>query len=413
MKKAIKILALVIMIAGFIFAGYKLFIQEKPPQGAEIIKAEESGSETSEKKEAPLPVKVIEVAKGKLPLRLRLSATADVWEKTMIRAEVRANVDKIYCSVGDFVKKGALLVKLDDTEAKLEVERAESAKLKALSKFLVQESIEIDIGTESPTEQKEEVARAKQTYLKAVDDFSKGKITKAEFEKISDEYERSLVFSGALREEIRKAQEGLSEAIINLKQKELDLRRTSIKAPFSGIISDLKVSTGEKLSVGNDIIKIVNLGSLYLKGFALESEIPNLKEGTQVRIKLDSYPDQHFYGELQAISPEVDADKKTITVFVKVDNEQRKILPGMHAEIDLEYKVFEDVIKVPREAVIVRQERPLVFRVEGNTALWSYVDVGAKNDEEWQILSGISEGDIVVVEGQLTLAHQSRVRIIQ
>lgn len=413
MKKAIKILALVIMIAGFIFAGYKLFVQEKPPQGAEIIKAEESGSETSEKKEAPLPVKVIEVAKGKLPLRLRLSATADVWEKTMIRAEVRANVDKIHCSVGDFVKKGALLVKLDDTEAKLEVERAESAKLKALSKFLVQESIEIDIGTEIPPDQKEEVARAKQSYLKAVDDFSKGKITKAEFEKISDEYERSLVFSGALRVEIRKAQEGLSEAIINLKQKELDLKRTSIRAPFSGIISDLKVSTGEKLSVGNDIIKIVNLGSLYLKGFALESEIANLKEGTQVRIKLDSYPDQHFYGELQAISPEVDADKKTITVFVKVDNEQRKILPGMHAEIDLEYKVFEDVIKVPREAVIIRQERPLVFRVEGNTALWSYVDVGAKNDEEWQIVSGLNEGDIVVVEGQLTLAHQSRVRIIQ
>ena len=413
MNKAIKILSLAILIGGFIFAGYKLFFQGEKQEGPEVVKAETSNSQAAKKKEAPLPVKVIEVEKGQLPLRLRLAATADVWEKTMIRSDVRSKVEKIYCSVGDLVKEGELLVKLDDTEIKLEVDRARTAKLKALSNFLVKESMEIETGEEVTAEQKAELAKAKERYLKAVDDFAKGKISEAEFDRIDEEYETSQVFSGVLREQIRKAQEGLSEAIILLKQKELDLKRTSIRAPFKGIIADLKASTGEKINVGDEILKIVNLDSLYLKGYALESEISNLKIGTRVRVKLDSYSDQYFYGELQAISPEVDPTTKTITVFIKIDNHQNKILPGMHAEIDVEYKVFENVIKVPRDAVIVRQERPLVFRVDENTALWTYVEVGPKNDEEWQIISGLKEGDLVVVEGQLTLAHQSKVRIIQ
>jgi multidrug efflux pump subunit AcrA (membrane-fusion protein) len=105
-------------------------------------------------------------------------------------------------------------------------------------------------------------------------------------------------------------------------------------------------------------------------------------------------------------------------VYVKVDNKDRLFLPGMHAEIDLEYQVFENVIKVPRDAVIFRQERYLVFVVRDvkrniGTANWEYVTIGHQNDEEIEILSGVKEGDLVLVEGHKTLAHQSRVKVIK
>jgi len=88
----------------------------------------------------------------------------------------------------------------------------------------------------------------------------------------------------------------------------------------------------------------------------------------------------------------------------------------MHAEIAVEYKIFENVIKVPRKALLTRQDRYLVFTIKdiqgrSGTANWVYVEMGSQNDEEFEIKSGIQEGDLVVVEGHLTLAHQSKVKI--
>ena len=412
MNKVVKIISILIIVGAIGFAGYKLLTEEDKGDGAEIVKAETDEGESS-RKEAPLPVKVINVEKGKLPLRLRVSATADVWEKAVLKSEVRGNIQKIHASVGDFVRKGQLLLKMDDRELKLELEKAKTAKLKALSDFLVKEDTNMTISQELSPEKKRELEAIKEKYLKSLDLYSKGKLKEAEFETISDEYEKSMVFSGELREEIRKAQEGLSNATLTVKQKDLDIKRTFIRAPFDGIIADISVSAGEKINQGQDLLKIVNLDSLYLRGYALESEIRHLSVGTQVRVRFDSFPDKFFFGTLKAISPEIDPDKKTITIFIDIDNKKRQILPGMHAEIDIEYKVFEDVVKVPIKAVVSRQERTLVFKVEDNIALWTYVDVGAKNDEDWQILSGLEGGERVVVEGQLTLAHQSKVKVVK
>ena len=247
----------------------------------------------------------------------------------------------------------------------------------------------------------------------SIKDLRNGKINETEFEKINDDYESALVYSGSMREEIRKAQEGLSDAIISLKQSEIKLKKTSIRSPFQGIISNINISTGEKISPGQEILKIVNLNSLYIKGFALESEIHNLRKTLNVRIKFDSFPDQYFFGKIEAISPEVDPDNKTITIYVKFDNKKNLIYPGMHAEMDIEYKVFKNTLNLPSKAIVVREGRPLVFVVKDKTALWKYVEVGHHNDEQTEIIKGIEEDDMVVVEGQLTLAQQSKVKIIK
>lgn len=412
MNKVVKIVSILIIIGAIGFAGYKLMTDEDTGDGAEIVKADQTEGDDS-KREAPLPVKVITVERGELPLRLRVSATADVWEKAILKSEVRGNVQTIQATVGEFVRKGQLLMKLDDRDLKLELEKAKSEKLKALSDFLVKEDSNMMISQEVSPEKETELKAVKKKYLESLDLYSKGKMKEADFEKISDEYEKSMVFSGELREEIRKAQEGLSNATLTVKQKELDIKRTFIRAPFDGIVADITVSTGEKVNQGADLLKIVNLDSLYLRGYALESEVRHLSVGTQVRARFDSFPNRFFFGKLKAISPEIDPENKTITIFIDIENKERKILPGMHAEIDIEYKVFKDVVKVPIKAVVSRQERTLVFRVEDNVALWTYVDVGAKNDEDWQILSGLEGGEQVVIEGQLTLAHQSKVKVVK
>ena len=417
MSKVLKIITLIVIVGGLFFSGCGMF-QEDTDEETEIIRAEETRNTRQEsQKEAALPVKVLTIKRGNLPLRLNISATADVWEKAVMRAEVAGTIEQIPVSVGARVKKGQLLIKLDDVERKLDVDQREAEKLRCYSQYLISESTAVPDNPDLTDAQKKELEDLKQRYLKSVKDVEQGKISQPQFEKISDEYQKALIFSGKMREEIRKAQEGLSSAIIALKRAQLDLKRTAVRSPFDGTIAYLNISKGEKVNANHELIRVVNLNSLYLKGFALESELRHLHKETRVRIRFDSFPDRYFYGEIESISPEVDEENKTITVYVKVDNKNNMFLPGMNAEIDVEYKIFENVIKVPRNAVLARQDRYLVFVVKdikGRTGIanWEYVQVGSQNDEEIEIKSGIKEGDPVVVEGHLTLAHQSKVKIM-
>ncbi|MCK4764399.1 MAG: efflux RND transporter periplasmic adaptor subunit [Candidatus Aminicenantes bacterium] len=416
MNKAINILALIIVAAALIFGGYKLFFQGTEKEETEIIKAE--AKQNSSQRESLIPVKVITSQRGDLPLRKSISGIAGVWEKAVIKAEVSGNVEKIACRIGQFVKKGQLLVKLDDYEQRLKVENMRANKLKTLSNYLVKETTEIHVNPELSETEKKELEKKKNELLKARADYEKGKIRKSDFEKISTAYDTALVLSGESREEVLKAVEHLTQDTIALQQAELNLQRTAIKSPFPGVVTDLHLSSGEKITTGREVVKVVNLKTLYLKGLALESEIRNIRKGIRVRIKFDAYPEQYHYGEIEMISPEVDPDKKTIPVYIKVNNDEGLYYPGMRAELDIEYRVRENVIKVPIDAIVPRQGRYLVFvlkEIKGTTAtaMWEYVELGAKNDEEQEIKSGISAGDIVVVEGQMTLAHQSRVKILK
>lgn len=419
MNKILKIIALLVIIAALAFVGYKAF-QKPKTEETEIIKADANVSGKEESKgEAAIPVKAMPVQRGDLPLRLNISATADVHEKASIRSEVSGTVQTINVAIGQVVSNGQLLLKVDDTEKRLTVERCENEKLRSFSQYLTTESDKALDNAQLTEKEKQDLLELKNKQLQAGKDLAGGKISQAQYDKINETYQKALIFSGDLRDEVRRAQEGLSAAIVSLKQAQLDLRRTQIVSPFPGVIAEVLVSKGEKISMGQELFKVVNLNTLYLTGYALEAEIAKLKKGTRVRVRFDSFPEETVYGELEAISPEIDPAKKTINIYVKLANPEHRFLPGMHAEIDIEHQVIENVMKVPQKAVIPRQGRYLVFVVRDlkgttGTAYWEYVEIGNQNDEEIEIKSdAIKEGDLVLVDGHFTLAHQSRVKITE
>ncbi len=413
MDKVLKIVAAIILIAGVGFVGYTLFQKDVKKEDTEIIKEEKKKGKKT--KTSSLPVKVTLIRKGKLPLRLRISAIADVWEKATIKSESTGVIVKLPYKIGDKVSKGQLLLKIEDTNKKLDVEKAKVNKRKMMAQYLVNEAYAYS-ENEISDEKKNEMKALKSKYLKAVKKFEIGAIKESKFEEIRDKYNEAMINTGSFREEIRKANDGLSDAVFQLKQAEIELKKTSTKSPFPGVITDIKISKGERVNAGVEALSLVNLESLYLKGFALESEVRNLKKGISVRVRFDAFPDKIFYGEIQMISPQVDSTNKTIAVFIKIENKDHLLYPGMRAELDIEYKVFEDVMIVPRKAVVHRGDRPLVFIVKNKMAIWSYIELGPKNDEE-QIVNkfdgDVKVGDKVVIQGQVTLAHQSKVKIVK
>jgi multidrug efflux pump subunit AcrA (membrane-fusion protein) len=175
----------------------------------------------------------------------------------------------------------------------------------------------------------------------------------------------------------------------------------------------LNISVGERLAPGNEVFSIVNLASVFLKAYVLETEINKIKAGQRVRIRFISDPGQPLYGRVTALSPEIDREKKTGTVFIGFVN-PGDVRAGLNAHADIEYTTVKNVLKIPRQSMLVRSNRTLVFIVENDIALWKYLDAGAGNDEEIEVKAGeLNAGDRVVIEGQLTLAHQAKVKVIE
>jgi len=409
------VIGVIVLLAASVFFVNHFRSDEKKTE-TEIISAgtESENAAQETRQDVRLPVRTMLVERGDMPLRMRLSGVADTHEKASLKAEVSGFIEAINCQVGDEVRAGQELIVLNDREKKIELESARANRLKNLSKFLVTEDEGLYRQGEISDQEREALSARKKEYLALLESYRKGAASLADLEKAKQEYESSLIYSGELREEIRKAEIGLTDAYINEKKAEWNLERTRIRSPFPGTVANLRASRGEQVSVGQEVVSLVNLNRLFVRGYALESEISRLQPGVRVRLAFNAFPGKFEYGRITALAPEVDAEKKTITIYVAVDNPEKRIFPGMHAEMDVEYKVLPQVLKVPRHAVIHRQERPLVFVVRDEIAMWVYVDLGERNEEEFEITGGeLAAGDEVIIEGHLTLGHQARVQVVK
>lgn len=386
-----------------------LFIVKKPPAKPSEKSAANPSAQTQKAEETPIPVKVVEAKKGELIIRLKSPGEAITERKIVMKSEVGGVVKELNAREGRHVKAGDTLVALDDERYRLALERQEASRLKLLSEMLLEK--QFGQLTKQLGSTPEKTAKAKEDFASAESGFRKGLISQLEFEKASKEYEMTLIEAGMRKEEVMSASKGLTQAEIDVKTAELDLEKTKIKAPFAGIITEVKISPGEHLEAGRDLFTLVNISEIKVIAKVLESEVGKMQVGREVDLRFSAYPDKVFKGKVEAISPIVNPEDKTCAVHVVVTNPQEEIKPGMHAEVEIAAEVYKDRLLVPQEAVLVRGGRKLVFVVEGGQAKWRYIEVGLENENYAEVLDGVKEGEKVIVEGHFTLAHDARVSI--
>jgi RND family efflux transporter MFP subunit len=408
MKKIARIAVLVAALAALIFFGAKYMRSDHgKSQKGETEASAIAGDEAET--EAAVPVRVTALQRGDLALRLSVTAETEARERAAVRSEVGGIVKHIYHHEGDRVAAGAPVMQLESREIELTLRQAEANRLEKYSNFLSQYNL-LAAGADAHADA---MGERKKRYEEALKKFKKGRISKDEMEKTEDLLLAGMIESGTLQEEVKRCVSGLTGSEVALERARLDLERTVIRAPFPGTISELKASVGERLAAGSEVFAIVNLASVFLKAHILETEIGRVRVGQRVRIRFISDPGRPLYGRVTALSPEIDREKKTGTVFIGFDH-PGSVRAGLNAEADIEYAGIRDVLKVPRQAMLVRSNRTLVFIVENELALWKYFEAGAGNEEEIEVKSGeLQAGDRVVIEGQLTLAHQAKVKVIE
>ena len=401
--------ALVVIVVGLVIF---FLVIKKGPESSTDESSSNSGEDVQKAKDLPLPVKVTTAEKGNLVIRLKAPGEAVTNKKIAMKAEVSGVVQKFNVEESQHVKQGDLLVQLDDREYRLNLERADAERLSKLSTILVEKRFG-ELGERPASSDREKIQKAKEDYDNASELFRKGLISRKNFEQASADYELALIESGEKKDEILAASKGLTQSEVEVKKARLDLEKTEIRAPFSGIITDIKISPQEHLSSGRELFSLVDISHIQVHAKVLESEIGRLQVGREVEIKFSAYPEKVFMGRTKAISPIINPEDKTCKVVIEVDNPWEEVKPGMHAEVEIPAEIYKGRLLIPQEAVLVRAGRKLAFVVEDGLAKWRYLEVGLENEDYAEIIDGIKEGEVVIIEGHFTLAHDARVRIVE
>jgi membrane fusion protein, multidrug efflux system len=367
---------------------------------------------------APIPVKVDKAFLGDLVMTLKSPGEAYTEKRVAMKAEVGGTVKTLAAAEGKHVREGDLLVELDDREYRLALERLEAQRLQSLSELFLERQFSI---TETPPSRDivDKLAKAQADYDRIAEGFKAGVASQADLEKAEAALELALIEAGRKKDEVQAAAKGLTQAEVDVKIARLNLEKTRIRAPFAGIITDVKISPKERIDPGRELFTLVDISRIKVKAKVLESEVGKVVAGREVDLRFSAFPGRSFRGRIEAVSPVINAEDKTCGVYVAMDNPAEEIKPGMHAEVEFPTEIYAGRLLVPQQAILVRGGRKLVFAVEGDIAKWRYIEVGLENERFAEVLPGkepgwgVQAGDTVIVEGHITLAHDTKVSIVQ
>jgi HlyD family secretion protein len=237
-----------------------------------------------------------------------------------------------------------------------------------------------------------------------------------------DNYRPDSIATGKLPPQSRLdasiTRSGLAAARVRLDRAKLDRERATIVAPFAGVVDRMMVVPGDRISAGQEITMLVDLLNLRIEAAVLEHDLPLIKIGGEALITSAALAGVSFNGKVTAVLPLVDSTTRAGRVFVRTQG-NGTLRPGMYADVRLEAQRLTNRRLVPTRAIIERDGRPLVFVIKDGRAQWTYVLPGRSNGRQTEILpdsvSGIipvDPGDLVIVEGHLTLTHDAPVRVV-
>jgi membrane fusion protein (multidrug efflux system) len=282
-------------------------------------------------------------------------------ESVMIRPEIAGRVAKIAFAEGQRVKRGELLIALDDAEYRaLVASSASQARLDA-----------------------QRLARAE------------------------DLYKKKFISSQALDEQ----RSNYARSLAKQREDEAKLAKTLVTAPFPGVAGLRQVSEGAFVAAGTDIARLDKIDVIKLDFRVPETYLPRLASGQPLRVAVDAYPDAQYGGQIYAIEPSIDEQTRTVLVRARVGNPELQLRPGMFARVSLQLGVREQAVWIPEEAIVPRGRDSFVFRVVDGKAQEIRVRTGARKVGEVEVVEGISAGDLVVTEGNHRLRPGAAVAV--
>lgn len=321
-------------------------------------------SKTPEEQEdaTSVPVEAAVVQSGSIDAVFTGTASLEAEEEAMVVARAGGVVKALFAEEGDYVEAGQPLAQLDEERLALELARAEVT-----------------------------LAKLRQDFERHQGLYEKQLIAPEEFERRKSDFE------------LQKQARDLAQ---------LDLEYTTVRAPISGIVSQRLVKVGNMVRQHDATFQITDFDPLLAVMHVPERELRRLRAGQQALVLVDAIPDGQFDGYVKRISPVVDAATGTFKVTVEVRHRSRRLKPGMFGKILVTFDTHENTLLVPKNSIVREDDEASIFVIRDSVAYRLPVVLGYENGKMIEILTGLTEGDEIVVTGHGGLRDSSRVETI-
>ena len=297
-----------------------------------------------------LPVEAITVKAEPLGRGLSTVGTLRADEAIVVRPEIAGRVAKIHFTEGQRVKTGAVLFSLDSS-----VQRAALREAQAT------------------------MENARRTSTR------------------SEELARGDLIS---RSELENAQAQLSVAEARVSSARAQLQKTSLVAPFDGVVGLREVSVGAYVNFGQALVNLVRLDPMEVDFSLPESDLGLVKAGQPITVTVDALRGETFKGEVTAIDPMMDINSRSAKLRAQIDNDDYKLRPGLFARIVLGTGSNETALLVPEQALLQQGETRFVYIIVDGKAKRAEVKTGQRVPGKLEIVSGLKAGDQVITAGQ-------------
>lgn len=324
------------------------------------------------------PVEVVEVVPKVISFNLSAVGSLKTPEHVTISPKRAGIISKIFVREGDQVKKGQLLVQLDDVDSRLQFERAEAGVRAA------EASLETDLNSLGRFQKLlESKVIPQQTY----DDIR-------------------------LKVKLDEARLAVSKAELNLASQ--NLLDHKIVSPIEGIVNLKIASLGEHVNVApkDEILTLVQMDPLELEFYLPENWAGKIRIGDRVHFTVKTFSEETFSAILRFISPTADPSTRNVRMKASVPNIHHRLKPGFFAEVMIQADTHSNALVIPESALFNQEGKPFAFVVQNKTAHRREVETGQRLKGEVEILKGIQRGDQVVTTGHEQLGEGMRVRII-
>ncbi|MEP7280600.1 MAG: efflux RND transporter periplasmic adaptor subunit [Rubrivivax sp.] len=317
----------------------------------------------------PVAVEVGVVQRMRLVDDTEAVGTLRSHQGVMLRPEVSGRIAAIGFRDGLAVRRGQMLVQLDDSLQRAQLRQAEAQA--GIAQTQLQRNREL---------------------------LTQGFIS------------QSAVDQSAAALEVAQAQVALARA---------QQARMRIVAPFAGVAGIRLVSVGDYVKDGADLVNVEDTSKVWVDYRLPERFLARVRPGLVVDVRVDALPGQRFTGEIAALDSMVDANGRSLLVRARVDNRQGTLRPGMFARARTTLGVRDDALVVPEEALVPQAGKQYLIRVadgpRGPVSQRLEAELGSRIDGRVEVLSGLAEGDRVVTAGQARLMRGDalRLRIVQ
>lgn len=325
--------------------------------------AEETGQDRNTVNDEDLiPVEVTTVGLGDISDFILLSSNLETEVMADVYSRVQGIVETVHKEEGQYVAKGDTLLSLEAEENKLAERRARVEYDKQLKNY----------------------ERMKEMYNK---------------ELLSDD-------------EFENARFALEAAKIAWEETKLTLDYMQIQSPIDGWIGERLAKVGARIQLTNKLFTVVNKSQVIAVVWVPEKNINQIRVGQPVKLTSDHITGASFDGWVKRISPVVDPSSGTFKVTVGVRNVGSALRPGMFVNVHIIIDTHEDVVLIPKTAVVYEKEYMNVFVVRDSVAHKIRLDVGFEDNEKIESMTGIEPGEKIIVVGQAGMKDQTRVHIV-